>query len=99
MSSLVPIETDEEVITSLRNDGDEHGLWLFQLIHIKSCDVEFTWKTSMLLHQIGTWAEEAETVEDFIQLLKYYRHGKMLYEKCKDHVNTIFQYFHENPRE
>lgn len=97
LSSLVPFETHEEVLESLQDDV--HGLWLYNLIRVRACDVDFTWKTSMLMHQIGTWAEEAETLDDFIRALKYYRHGRTLYQKCKKYVSEIFNYFHENPRE
>lgn len=99
LSSLVPVETEDEIIAYLKAENDVHGLWLFQLIKVKSCDVEFTWNTGMLMHQIGVWAEEAETVEDFVTALKYYRHGNVLYRKCERYVDAIYTYFHENPRE
>lgn len=90
-TSLVPEETDDEVITDLKNDDDEVGLWLFDMIHVKSSDVGFTWKTSMLLYRIMCWAKEAETVDDFVSSLKYYHRGDTLYNFCKNHVQEIFE--------
>ena len=92
--SLVPQETDEEVIQSLSEDkGDILYLELFQLIGVKSCDIGFTWKTHMLMSNILGWAMEAETIDDLEKSIEYFdaqRNTTILEEKCKPYLQKIF---------
>lgn len=91
MDSLVPKETDEEIIQDLESTEDTSGLWLYRLIKVKSSDVGFTWKTSMLLYKIMTWAEESETEEDFLSAVQYFNNG-ILMPYCKPYSKEIFEY-------
>ena len=85
---LIPKETDEEVIASLQDDA--WGLWLYQLIHVKSCDVNFTWHTGMLMYRVLMTGIESETEEDFSHGLQSICRGTLLYDRCKEHLSEIF---------
>lgn len=85
---MIPKETDEEVIASLQDDA--WGLWLYQLIHVKSCDVNFTWHTGMLMYRVLMCGMEAETESDFENALKFISRSTLLYDRCKEHLSEIF---------
>lgn len=89
--SLIPQETKGEIIASLQESQDEGGLWLYQLTGVQSSDVGFTWGTDMLLHRILTWAQEAESEEDFIHALKYFHQSEKLYNLLKEHISEIYK--------
>lgn len=93
--SLVPQETDEEVISSLsEKTDDEDALKLFQMIHVKSFDVNFTWQTGMLMNQIIGWAADAESLQDFERSLSYFdsqHKTTLLQDRCKPYLNVIFE--------
>lgn len=92
MSLLVPQETKEEILSSLQDD--EHGLWMYQQLHVKSSDVNFTWKTDMLMHRILTMAWESETEADFVQAIQYWDNSRgtdVLYQSCKHAIHEVFE--------
>lgn len=86
-SNLIPEESDEELAKKL--DKDEKAL--YDIIHIKSTDVDFTWGTDMLMDRILDWAGQCEDVEGLTVALKHYSHGDILYEKCKPYLEQILE--------
>lgn len=85
---LIPKETEDEVLASLKDDA--WGLWLYQLIHVKACDVNFTWHTGMLMYRVLMCGMEAETEADFEHVLKLICRNPLLYNRCKEHLSEIF---------
>lgn len=85
---LIPKETEAEVLASLQDDA--WGLWLYQLIHVKSCDVNFTWNTGMLMYRVLMCGMDAETEVDFEYALKLICRNLLLYNRCKEHLSEIF---------
>lgn len=88
LRDLIPKETEDEVLESLKDDA--WGLWLYQLIHVKSCDVNFTWHTGMLMYRVLMCGMEAETESDFENALKLICRNMLLYNRCKEHLSEIF---------
>lgn len=86
-SNLIPEESDEELAKKF--DKDEKAL--YDIIHIKSTDVDFTWGTDMLMDRILDWAGQCEDVEGLTVALKHYSHGDILYEKCKPYLEQILE--------
>ena len=64
------------------------------MIHVKSCDVNFTWHTGMLMNQIIGWAADAESLQDFERSLSYFdgqHKTTLLQDRCKPYLNVIFE--------
>lgn len=78
--------------TDRLDEMDELSKGLYDIIHIKSSDVEFGWDTDMLMHKIIRWGAESETTEDLKRALNTYAHGDILYKKCKPYIKQIFDY-------
>lgn len=89
-----PKETTEQIEQTLKENGEDLALWLFQKTGLKSEDVGFSWGTDMLLSRILSWAEESETEAEFVQNLKYFHQSDVLYERCKDFVSEIYWRVH-----
>lgn len=93
-TGFLPKETTEQIEQTLKENGEDLALWLFQKTGLKSEDVGFSWGTDMLLSRILSWAEESETEAEFVQNLKYFHQSDVLYERCKGFVSEIYRRVH-----
>lgn len=89
--NLIPVETDLEIEKNL--DPEEKAL--YDIIHVKSADVDFSWGTDMLMSRILKWSEESEDIDDLKMSLKAYHNCDVLYEKCEPYLQKIFDLTHK----
>lgn len=82
-------------------DSDDPVHQLMDILPITSEDVHYAWPTEMLMNNILTWAEKADSVEDLAMTMRAYHNGRdpQLYEACMDHLDEIMRIAKEDSAE
>lgn len=70
-------------------------MWLFEQTGLQSSTIGFTWDTSFLMGKILRFAGEAETFEEFVNAVKYFR--QCCYEFLEPYLTKIFEKVKANP--
>ena len=84
---LVPHETEKQVLKSLSGSDLE----AYNILHIKSEDVEFTWPTSILMWQILHNLEKCETEDDAREAIKAMRNGDKIAKAAEGHWKELIK--------